>query len=105
MLVGPRKGERSRGAPPSGRARSWLARGGSTVTQKRKRIWIDRFQTLLSLRLALYLILYQVAVWAIFSLQKHTTEVLERLIGSGAVLFSILAWSAGVILAVLFIID
>jgi hypothetical protein len=75
------------------------------VTRKRKRIWIDRFQTLLSLRLALYLILYQFAVWAIFSIQKHTTEVLERLIGPGAILFSVLAWSTGTVLAVLFILD
>jgi hypothetical protein len=38
----------------------------STVRQKRKKIWIDRFQTTLSVRLAMYFLLYQITVWSLF---------------------------------------
>jgi hypothetical protein len=36
------------------------------VRQKRTKVWIDRFQTTLSVRLAFYFLLYQVTVWALF---------------------------------------
>jgi hypothetical protein len=36
------------------------------VPQKRTKIWIDRFQTTLSVRLAFYFLMYQVTIWALF---------------------------------------
>jgi hypothetical protein len=36
------------------------------MRNKRTKIWIDRFQTKLSIRLAAYLILYEAALWALF---------------------------------------
>ena len=49
----------------------------------RKRVWIDRLQTLLSLRLALYFVIYQVAVWFLFAIGRGTGEALERMLGPG----------------------
>ena len=36
------------------------------MRNKRRKIWIDRFQTKLSIRLASYFLLYQFAVWSLF---------------------------------------
>jgi hypothetical protein len=45
------------------------------VREKRKKIWIDRFQTYLSVRLAVYFLLYQVAVWALFWIDARMTTL------------------------------
>jgi len=34
------------------------------VREQRKKIWIDRFQTILFFRIGLYFLCYQVVVWA-----------------------------------------
>jgi nitrogen fixation/metabolism regulation signal transduction histidine kinase len=47
------------------------------VRQKRKKIWIDHFQTRLSRRLALYFILYQLAVWSLFGITARITAMAE----------------------------
>ncbi len=54
------------------------------VTQKRKQIWIDRFQTYLSLRLAAYFVLYQIAVWSIKGIEGGLGFALERVAGQEA---------------------
>lgn len=51
------------------------------MTEKRKKIWIDRFQTALSLRISLYFVLYAVAVGAILWVERSFLAGLERLIG------------------------
>ena len=49
---------------------------------RRKKIWIDRFQTLLFLRIALYFIVYQAAVWAFYLLECGSAQALEA-VGGG----------------------
>jgi hypothetical protein len=48
------------------------------MRQKRKKVWIDRFQTNLSIRMAVYFLLYQAGVWALFGISDRmnvTNEV------------------------------
>jgi len=47
------------------------------MTEKRRRIWIDRFQTLLLLRIAAYCLAYQVAVWFVFAAWRQLFAALE----------------------------
>jgi hypothetical protein len=54
---------------------------GFVMKEKRRRIWIDRFQTLLFLRIALYFILYQLAVWSLFAIGSSLSEVAGRMAG------------------------
>ena len=54
------------------------------MAEKRKKVWIDRLQTLLSIRLALYFVIYQIAVWLLFLIGRSVSESLERLLGAGA---------------------
>jgi hypothetical protein len=71
------------------------------VSNQRKKIWIDRFQTRLFLRIAFHFILYQVGVWALVAivgtLYRLTGRVLgpESAAGSFALLSAILAITAG----------
>jgi hypothetical protein len=51
------------------------------VAEKRKKVWIDRLQTLLSIRLALYFVLYQVTVWLLFAIERNMSEALGRVFG------------------------
>jgi sensor histidine kinase YesM len=73
---------------------------------KRKKVWIDRFQTRLSLRIGLYFILYQVLVWAVAVISRHLTIELEGALGEAAAVpylaFSILT---AVLLSLMFIYD
>jgi hypothetical protein len=76
------------------------------MRHQRKKIWIDRLQTYLSIRLGLYFVLYQVAVWSLIGLLRYILEV------SGAVLgptlarsFFFFCASAIVFLGFLFIYD
>jgi methyl-accepting chemotaxis protein len=74
--------------------------------QKRKKIWIDRFQTRLSLRIALYFVLYQVAVWAVAVISGHIAVRLLSESGEGAGVYclALLVIAAGM-LALMFIYD
>ena len=56
------------------------------VRQKRKKIWIDRFQTTLSARLAFYFLLYQAAVWTLYWIDGRLVE-LGKTVGSNAAAF------------------
>jgi hypothetical protein len=54
------------------------------MRNKRKKVWIDRLQTHLSLYIALYFIIYQVAVWSVTVLSEYMTTPLETVVGDGA---------------------
>jgi hypothetical protein len=71
----------------------------------RKKIWIDRFQTYLSIRLAVYFILYQAAVWSLYVIDGRM-NALGGAFGDVSHTFGFLLTPiAGVTLAFLFIYD
>jgi hypothetical protein len=82
-----------------------LALGVPAVQYKRKRIWIDRFQTTLSIRLAVYFLLYQVALWALFFINGRLTVLAESMGWSGPSCGVILTPVVAIGLALLFIFD
>jgi hypothetical protein len=45
------------------------------VRNQRKKIWIDSFQTRISVRLALYFVLYQAAVWCLFWMDSRFADL------------------------------
>jgi len=47
----------------------------------RKKIWIDRLQTYLAIRLAVYFLLYQFFVWCILILERSLTQVVGLALG------------------------
>src|SRR2546430_757038 len=72
------------------------------MQQKRKKIWIDRFQTTLSVRIALYFVLYQAAVWALVMIDYHMFHALAGVVGSGVAgsffgLFAVLVVGIGLL--------
>jgi hypothetical protein len=54
------------------------------VREKRKKVWIDRFQTSLFVRITAYFVLYQIAVWSLVLLDRVILEGLGSLLGPGA---------------------
>src|SRR5438105_1864351 len=50
-------------------------RGCPPVLEKRREVWIDRFQTCLSVRLGVYFVLYQAALWALFWTDARFAEL------------------------------
>lgn len=76
------------------------------MRDKRKKIWIDRFQTRLSLRIALYFLLYQVAVWAVAVISSHIAMRLASAPPEGAGVYCMaLMVIATVMLGLMFIYD
>jgi hypothetical protein len=75
------------------------------VRQKRKKIWIDRFQTTLSVRLALYFVLYQVAVWSLFWIDARLFALSDSIGAVAAAYGFILTPVATIGLGLLFIFD
>jgi hypothetical protein len=69
------------------------------VREKRKKIWIDRFQTSLFVRVLCYFFCYQLAVWALVLLENSITTGLGWLLGPGVVGFC-LAFLTGVVVVV-----
>jgi hypothetical protein len=53
------------------------------LKEKRKRIWIDRFQTVLFWRIAGYFALYQIAVWSLVLVARALFGGLTSLLGPG----------------------
>jgi hypothetical protein len=51
--------------------------GDAPVREKRKKIWIDRFQFYLAARLATYFVLYQVALWALYFIDARLNALGE----------------------------
>jgi methyl-accepting chemotaxis protein len=76
------------------------------VRNQRKKIWIDRFQTSLSVRIAAYCVLYQAAVWLLVGIERSIFAALEAIVGPGVAggCFLFLA-SAVVLLGFLFVYD
>ena len=54
------------------------------MRNQRKKIWIDRFQTYLALRIALYCALYQIAAWAVVVTERRMNTALEGALGPAA---------------------
>lgn len=50
--------------------------------EKRKKVWIDRFQTLLFWRIGLYFFFYQLGVWFLVVLERHISTTLGQVIGN-----------------------
>jgi sensor histidine kinase YesM len=51
------------------------------VREKRKKIWIDRFQTILFLRIAFYFAFYQIAVWSLVLIEQRLSVTLDGILG------------------------
>jgi hypothetical protein len=51
------------------------------LREQRKKIWIDRFQTTLSLRIALYFVLYVILVWLAVVIERSIYGQLEMILG------------------------
>ncbi len=68
---------------------------------KRKKIWIDRFQTYLVVRIGMYCVLFQAAVWALAMIDRTVGGALEQFIGAdGAVYCYAIALGGIVIMTV-----
>jgi nitrogen fixation/metabolism regulation signal transduction histidine kinase len=76
------------------------------VRNQRKRIWIDRFQTYLFLRMGFYFICYQVAVWSLVAVERCLSATFEAMLGpvEAAYCFLIMA-VAVIVLGFVFIYD
>src|SRR5687768_11178095 len=59
----------------------------SAMREKRTKIWIDRFQTYLSFRLAVYFFLYQLAVWFLVVIERSFHLAFDKVLGEGATSF------------------
>lgn len=76
------------------------------MPNRRRKIWINRFQTHLFLRIALYMVLYQVAVWSLFIIGQYIFTRLEVGVGeSGRIAGFALTTLILVFLGALFIYD
>jgi hypothetical protein len=75
------------------------------VHSKRRKVWIDRFQTTLSIRLAIYFLLYQVALWVVFFINGRLTALGESMGWTGPSCGMILTPVVAIGLALLFIFD
>src|SRR5947209_7607164 len=53
----------------------------TAVSNQRKKIWIDQFQTKLFLRIAFHFILYQVGVWALVAIVGTLYRLTGRVLG------------------------
>jgi methyl-accepting chemotaxis protein len=52
------------------------------MKEKRRKVWIDRFQTRLALRIAFYFAFYQAAVWALVLFERHVLTAMEAVFGA-----------------------
>ena len=75
------------------------------MREKRRKIWIDRLQTYLSLRIALYFILYQVAVWALVAINLKLSDYAGTAGGGSTPYTSVITWAGILLLAFVFIFD
>lgn len=76
------------------------------MENKRHKVWIDRFQTSISIRIAFYFVIYQVFVWAAFLIGRYINDMFLDIAGEGATGFLILfTVVTSVTLGVLFIRD
>src|SRR5947209_6285825 len=83
-----------------------VAVGEPALRNQRKRVWIDRFQTYLSVRIAFYFILYQVAVWSAVAIAQHTLPSLREVLGERVAGYGFLFLAVSVVfLGLVFIYD
>jgi sensor histidine kinase YesM len=76
------------------------------MSYKRKKIWIDRFQTILSLRIAAYFILYQITLWVFASVEHYLFPRMQISMGTSiAINYLLLLAVASVMLGGLFVYD
>lgn len=54
------------------------------MKEQRKKVWIDRFQTFLLMRIAAYCLLYQLVVWTFVGLQESVAQAIEGALGQRA---------------------
>jgi nitrogen fixation/metabolism regulation signal transduction histidine kinase len=76
------------------------------MSEKRKKVWIDRFQTHLFWRIAAYFVFYQVAVWSLVAVEHALSAPVDAMLGQAAsrACFLFLALAV-VVLGVVFIYD
>jgi hypothetical protein len=75
------------------------------VREQRKKIWIDDFQTYLSVRIVIYFVLYQFAIWFLVAIQSRLSA-LEGPMGTALASYGyLLTWGTMIVLAILFIRD
>jgi hypothetical protein len=79
--------------------------GEILVKTTRKKIWIDSFQTYLSLRLALYFVAYMLTVWTWVAIDRSTATLLQGHFGQPAFYWSVMSTSICVLVGLLFIFD
>jgi hypothetical protein len=76
------------------------------MRRMRTKIWIDRFQTYLMVRVAAFCVLYQAAVWSLVSAERAFGTALGEFIGPDATANALLFVFVGVsIVGLLFIYD
>jgi nitrogen fixation/metabolism regulation signal transduction histidine kinase len=76
------------------------------VREQRKKIWIDRFQTYLFLRITLYFLCYQVVVWSFVVLERDIFAGLEQMLGGVATAYGCFFLPVTVaVVSLLFILD
>jgi nitrogen fixation/metabolism regulation signal transduction histidine kinase len=76
------------------------------LAEQRKKIWIDRFQTWLFLRIAFYFLIYQIATWFLVIVERNVYVTLQDILGQDAAAYG-LCFLVGVVvlLGLLFIYD
>jgi len=74
------------------------------MREKRKKVWIDSFQTRLCLRIGLYFLLYQVFVWAIAVICRRVMTELGSALGEVAAFYCLSFVVIAVVLVGLFFI-
>jgi hypothetical protein len=76
------------------------------MSEKRKKIWIDRLQTTLSIRIALYFVIYQGTVWPLIYLGRAITRSTASLMGeTAAAYYWVFLVTVVLVLGYLFILD
>jgi nitrate/nitrite-specific signal transduction histidine kinase len=75
------------------------------LREKRKKIWIDKFQTKLSLRLAFHFALYQIAVLILMIIERRLTLNMEAMGGHAGTSLLIIQAATAAYLGCLFIYD
>ena len=73
--------------------------------EKRRKVWIDSFQTKLSIWVTVYFLLYQVIVWLVFGIGRVIADTFFEMLPNSYVLFFSLALLTLGGVAVLFIRD
>src|SRR5262245_35617762 len=90
-------------APPPSRLPSQIGRRKgipprAAMQHSRKKIWIDRFQTYLVVRIGIYCVLFQAAVWALAMIDRSVGGALESFLGADAATYSYAIALGGIVI-------